>query len=338
MAGEVMARQWTPPESKTTSSIVKYGVMAGIAIAGVYAFTAFAPTMVDALTLLDTVLQDATHMALSAGALIVTLWLLRETLSSNGSINKLLQLPYWMLINGLTRFFITIDPLSPIDERIKAVQADKENMDNQAAKLSGIVSNLREQEDAFRRKSSQAQKIGIAAHSKGMQSAEDVSAHNFGAFKDTADNFAMMRTKLEPLLATFQQLGQACDVTIQKLQTEREVLKAKWDAQQAVAGAVNSANRILGRSKTQVWDMAAQAESIIDSKYGEELGHLDHLTSSTQPLIESINLENATFDEDMLRQVQSSGAKLIQSSAATPLPAPMSNLAGSNDTLSSLLR
>lgn len=330
---------WTPPEAKTMSGVVKYGLWAAIGLGAVYAFTRIAPTMVDAITLLDTILQDATHMAISAGLLIVTLFLLRETLSPTGSINRLLRLPYWMFVNGLTRFFITIDPLSPIDERIKSVQADKDNMDQQAEKVAGIVSTLREQESGFRQKSSAAQKLGIQAHNKGVQAVEDVQAHNFGTFRDTADNLAAMRGKLEPILTTFQQISQACDITIQKLQTEREVLKAKWDAQQAVGAAVNSANRVLGRSRTQVWDMAEQAESIIDTKYGDELGHLEHLKSVTEPLMQSIDLENASFSEEMLQQVQSTGAKLIQATAATtPAQHSLPETGDANAALAGFLR
>ena len=66
--------------------------------------------------------------------------------------------------------------------------------------------------------------------------------------------------------------------------------------------------------------MADQAEDVINSKYGEEIGHLEHLSVAITPLMESIDLDNATYNEQMLAAVTGTGQKAIQSSNATPLP------------------
>lgn len=321
MANDVTT--WIPPEAKQMSSVVRYGLMGGVALGGLYAFNHVAPTLVDAITLVDTIFQDGTHMMISGAVAFGTVLVLRETFSSTGKINQLLRLPYWIAIRYLTRLFITIDPFATIDERIKQVEDDEQLFDQQTAKVSAIVARLREQENDCRQKSLTAQKMGIAAHQRGLKDVEDLKGHEFGQYRDTADTLAAMRAKLEPMLATFQRIAQACKSTADKLKIERQTIQIKWDAQQAVSGAVASANRILGRSKTQVWNMAEQAADIVNTKYGEELGHLDHLKLVTEPLMDSIDLENATYNEDMLAAVQATGAKLLQATAATPLPAPM---------------
>lgn len=328
---------WIPPEAKGMSNVVKYGAMAAIGLGGLYAFVTVAPTMVDALKFVNLILQDATHMAISAGILLATLLFLNETFSSTGKINQLLRLPYWIFIRYMTRLFITIDPFAPIDQRINQVQADEQLFDAQTAKLSGIISRLREQEDGCRQKSAQAQKMGIAAHSRGMKDVEDIQSHAFGQYRDTADTLAQMRAKLEPMLATFQRIAGACKSTIDKLKIERQTLQIKWDAQQAISGVVDSANRILGRSRTQVWDMAEQAADIVNTKYGDELGHLDHLKTVTEPLMQSIDLENATYNEDMLNAVQATGAKLIQATNATVLPSQTVMPTSTADALSGFI-
>lgn len=335
MANELTA--WTPPESKIMQRAVKYGGATAIAVGGIYAFTQFAPTMVDAIGLADTLLQDSTHMVVSGVALVVALWLARETLSPTGSINRVLRLPYWMLVNGLTRFFITIDPLSPITERLKAVRADQATFEKQFETLDGLITNLQEKEQKYREQSLKAQRLGIAATKQGAKAAADVAVHNFGSFKEAADSYAATRARLEPIRSTFQNISQACDVTAQKLETERDLLADKWRTQQAVHAATDAAGRILGRSRTQVWDMAEQAESLVDTKYAEELGHLDHLKRYAEPFLQSIDVETASYSEEMFQQVQTNGAKLIQSTAATPLPAPNISTPAS-DTLSGLLR
>lgn len=342
MSNDLVSTPWTPPESQVMQKVVKYGGMAVLAGGGVLAFNAVAPTMVTALTLLNLILENSIYTVLAGVGLVGTLWLARETLSSNGSINHLLRLPYWAIVNGLTRFFITIDPLSPITTRINSVRADQATFEAQFEKLDGLISNLHDKAAKYRDASLKAQKFGIAAAKTGATGAQDVAAHKFGSYKDIAASYDATAARLEPARATFQKISQAADITAQKLEIERDILKDKWETQKAVNAAVGSASRILGRSKTQVWADAEQAESVIDDKYGEELGHLDHLKKFAEPFLQSIDVENASFNEDMLQQVQTTGTKLIQSSQATALPSPTSyasqNQPAMADNLSGLIR
>lgn len=322
MSNDLVSMPWTPPESATMQKVVKYGGLAAIIAGGVIAFNAVAPTMVTAIGLLDEILENSIYTVIAGVGLVATLWLARETLSSNGSINHLLRLPYWSVVNGLTRFFITIDPLSPITTRINSVRADQATFEVQFEKLDGLISNLHDKAAKYRDMAMKAQKLGVAASKSGASAAQDVAAHKFGGYRDAADSYDATAARLEPARATFQKISQAADVTAQKLEIERDLLKDKWETQKAVNAAVGSASRILGRTKTQVWADAEQAESVIDDKYGEELGHLDHLKKYAEPFLESIDVENASFNDDMLQQVQTTGAKLVTSTQATPLPSP----------------
>lgn len=341
MANDLVSTPWSPPESAIMQKVVKYGGTAALAGAAIYAFTLFAPTMVSALTLAALILSDATHMVISGVVLVITLWLARETLSPTGSINHLLRLPYWSIVNGLTKLFIVIDPLTRLDTRIASVRADQNIFERQFETLAGLISNLREKAARYREASLKAQRLGVAASRTGATAAADVSAHKFGSFKEAADSFDATAARLEPARATFQKISQAVDVTAQKLEIERDILADKWATQKAVHAATDSASRILGRSKTQVWADAQQAEQIIDDKYGEELGHLEHLKSYAEPFLQSIDVENASYSEDMLAQIQTGGAKLVQSTEATQLPAPSVAYASIDttpaDTLSGLI-
>lgn len=339
MSNDLVSTPWTPPESQLMQKVVKYGGLAAIGLGGLIAFNTFAPTLVTALTLVNLILTNSIYTVASGVGLVMALWLARETLSSNGSINHLLRLPYWSIVNGLTRFFITIDPLSPITTRINSVRADQVTFEAQFEKLDGLISKLHDKSAKYRDMATKAQKLGIAAAKSGASAAQDVAAHKFGGYRDAADSYDATAARLEPARATFQKISQAADVTAQKLEIERDLLKDKWDTQKAVNAAVGSASRILGRTKTQVWADAEQAESVIDDKYGEELGHLDHLKKYAEPFLESIDVENASFNDDMLQQVQTTGAKLITSTQATPLPAPSNfNQPQTSGVLSGLIR
>ena len=337
MANDLVPSQpWTPPESAFMQKVVKYGGIGALGLGGMYAVLAIGPTMLTVAMLLNYIFASLLHTALTGAALIAVLWLIRETLSPDGGINKLLRLPYWMLVNGLTKFFINIDPLSPITERLNAVRSDQALFEKQFETLDGLIQNLHDKEDRARALSQKYGRIGAQAQKAGDKAALDVAGHNFGTYKDAADAYAATRARIEPIRATFQQISQACDVTAQKLEIDRSVLADKWEMQKAVGAATAAANRILGRSKTQVWDMAQQAEELVDTKYSEELGHLDHLKRCAEPFLQSINLEDASYNEDMLAQIQQTAPKLIQSTQATPMPAP--TMVSQSDVLAGLIR
>ena len=327
---------FTPPESATMQKIVKWGGLGALGLGGVYAFLAIGPTMLTAAVLLSYIFASLLHTAITAGALFALIVILYETFSPTGGINRVLRLPYWIFINGMTKFFIPIDPLAPIDARLRAVRADQATFEKQFETLDGLIQTLHDKEDRMRALSQKFARIGGAAQKSGDKAALDVAGHNFGTYKDAADAYAATRARIEPIRTTFQQISQACDVTAQKLQIDRNVLADKWEMQKAVGAATAAANRILGRSKTQVWDMSEQASELIETKYSEELGHLDHLKRCAEPFLQSINLEDASYNEDMLAQIQQTAPKLIQSTQATPMPAP--TVVSQSDVLAGLIR
>lgn len=309
---------WVPPQSKAVSVGMRWAFMAAIALGGMYLFKAVAPDAVASVVLADKLFSSLTNMALSGAAFAGVAWVIYEVVSPHGFFNKFIL----MFANSITRQMITIDPLSPIDLRIKQVQADKEIFETQFEKLDGVIKSIQLKKEDSTEKMNKAASRGQAAMKLGNKGAQDVAAHDFGAYQQAAQRYASMEGHILPMRATLQQVANACDVTIQKLQTERDILRDEWNIGQAVDGVNKSASRLLGRSRTEVWGMAEQAEQIINQNYGEELGHLDHLKSYVQPMLDSIDVDNQTFSDDMLKAANDSGVKMIASADATPLPLP----------------
>lgn len=322
MSNLIPTNTWIPPEAQKMSGLVKWGLAGAVGLGGLYAFVTVAPTAVDAIVLLNKILQSTTSMAISGGILIGTLLVLNETFSSTGKINQMLRLPYWMAMRWITRQLITIDPFGAIDQRIAQVEADEQTFDQQVEKVSGIVARLREQEAACRKKVDDAQRIGKVAHDRGAKDVEELQTTIFRQYSETAEVLAGMSEKLRPMLDTFQRIAQTCQQTASRLKIERQTLQIKWDAQSAFSGVVSSASRILGKNKTQAWNLAEQASDIVNIKFGEELGRLDHLKLVTEPLMDSFDLENATYNEDMLKVVQQVAIASIPAPAKTPILVP----------------
>lgn len=331
MTNDLVSTVWTPPEAETTKKIVRYGTYGALVLGALAAFLVIGPTVDDAIILGNKILVDGWHMAMYGTGLWGTVTLLHSLLSSNGRLNKAVQAPFDLAINAITNFCVTINPLLRLDKRIEAVRADQALFEAQYQKMYGIVENLHQKENKLRALSTQSQHAGIAANRLGKQDAADLAAYKFGSSKDAADALGAMRARLEPILTTFSGISHAADITAQKLEFDRDNLKVQWDAQASVRDAVGSANRILGRSKSQTWKLAEQADEFISTKYAEELGHLEYLKKTAQPFMDSIDIETGTYSEEMLAGVQKSGAQLAQSTNASMLPlSPIASLNAPN--------
>jgi hypothetical protein len=326
-----------PPEAKSMQIIVKYGIYAALAVGLAYGVTQVAPTYIDAINLITKALKSTTSMVVSGVVLVAAASLGYEILSPSGRINQLLRLPYASLINGLTRFFISIDPLSPITERLKAVRRDQDVFEKHFADLDGMISTLTQKEATYRGLEAKAQRTGQLAIAKGMDAARDVAAHSFGSYREAADGYAAMRTRLEPVRDDFRRIAEACDTTAQKLAIDRDVLSDKLVTSAAVHGMTDSAHRVLSSSKSREWAVAEDAEDLINTKYASELGRLETLKTIAAPFLQSIDLDTAALSDELMGEWKQ--APKLVATAATSVPRLISDSSDDHpDAVANLIR
>lgn len=317
---DISPNTWIPPEAKTTAKWGKYLMWAGIAIAGVYFWNGFAPDLVTAESLLATILQNGTKAIEAAGVFMVALFLFYEVFSKNGKLNKLLNLYYIQAVNTLVRQAVAIDPMSPIDERINSLRKDQATFEQNFESVDGLISSIHQKQQDCADKARSAAQHGAAAQKLGKAAYQQSCADEFAQYSKAGEDYAKMAAHMDPLRTVLKQVSESCGVTIQKLTTERNILRDKWDIQGKLAAATNAAGKILGKSRDDTWDMADQAQDVINSKYGEEIGHLEHMKEYAEPLMESIDVDRATYNDAMLQAVTGAGTKMIQSTAATQAP------------------
>jgi hypothetical protein len=332
---------WVPPEGKVMQQVVKYGsIFAVLAIASL-AIHLVVPTYIGAMGLIRQAFTSTISMMLTGLGFVGISWVSYETLSSNGKINAVLCAARDSVSNRLTRMIIKVDPLSPFDQRLKAVRADKAQFGSALAQFDGAISKIQGKEVQFRELSTRAGKLTQAATREKKVAILKVATHDFGSYGGAADKMQAMRLRLEPVRSTLQEIAEACDITERNLETDRSIYASLWEVGQDLESANASANRVLGRSKGELWARAKEAEDVVTSKYAEELGHLESLRRCALPFLESIDLENISYSEELLEQFQTTGTKLITSTGATHLPAPVIDMvpvAGQPDAYARITR
>jgi hypothetical protein len=318
MANDVItAPAWMPKQTQTASTYIRYGLLALMAIGALKLFNGVAPDAVTALALAEQIFENGTHALMALGGLIATYFVMISFFSKNGILNRL----FMMAVNAAVLRIIRLDPVQPIKDRIAAVLDNKATVDASKSKVRGTMRSLQEKSADFRGRAKKAQDTAIGAHGKPQfAAAEQIAIRQARTYADTADKLDSMYHRMEPVYQTLNNVSQACDVMAQNLQAEAESLQAMWEGQKAMGGAVDSANEAMGFTHSQQWNMANEAENIIKTKYGEELGRLDDLTASIEPTMQSISLEDATFSEELFSRVQEKGGRVVQMTQALPPP------------------
>jgi hypothetical protein len=327
--------EWHPPQEKIIRRFVSGAVIAVVVVGAAFAIKTFVPTITDAVILLQKLLANTISTAITAGVLIAVLWVLWETFSSTGKINGLFKQAYSSFIHNMTLELLNVDPMSPLKDSLTAVKAKKAEYDEQFAKFDGQISVFKSKEDDLHSKAALAEKRAKAALGQGDQENFKRLSYEQGTYNDTANNIAQMRARLEPVRAIIVRLQSYSGDLIWKLGIDIENTQTTWDAANSMSAMDKAARGILTNAGKS--DLAAEAQSIVNSKYAAAIGHLENLNDLAKPLLDSADLDKATYSQDLLAKWQAEDnaplAITAQASVLAPAMAPVGQKTGSFGSL-----
>jgi hypothetical protein len=295
--------QWHPPQEKIIRNAVKGVLGFGALVVGAIVIHTFVPTFVDALKLLQSLLTNMITLSITAaGALVVGL-VLWETFSKNGKINGLFAQAYSSFIHNMTLELLNVDPMSPLKDSLSAVKSKKAAYDEQFAKFDGQISVFKAKEDELKAQAAQAEKRARAAMATGDQEAFKRLAYQQGTELETANNIAVMRQRLEPVRAIIVRLQAYSADLIWKLGIDITNTQTLWDSANSMTAMDKEARGILSNAGKS--DLAQEAQNIVQNKYAVAIGRLENLNDLAKPLLDSADLDKATYSQDLLLKFQS---------------------------------
>ena len=140
---------WRPKQEKTIRMILNVGFWGLLATAGAFAFVKVGPTWLTALSLLQKMTENLITLAITVGIGAVVLFLLSETFTKNGSINKLFNQWYSGFTLKLTYELLEINPMSPLYDQKREMEARFDEFQEAFKKFDGTISNMAAQRDKF---------------------------------------------------------------------------------------------------------------------------------------------------------------------------------------------
>lgn len=319
--------QWQPKEQKMLSRGVAVAAILAAATAGAFAIKAVVPTWIDALNLVQQLFSSGIYM-LGTGAVLAGVgYLVYDTFVPGGGINKVFGQWYSSMINRATWALLDIDPLSPLYDQKRDMEGRRVVFDDAFGNFDGTIENLKQQEARYRADAKVAENRGKAANAKiaedpTMAVTREGFLYEAGRLTEAADNFAAMRTRLEPVRNTIAKLREAVVLILQNLDIDIRVARDTWATQQEMERLNKSARGVLN----QKYELAQEAMNIINTKYAAQIGRLENLKDITKPLLDSISLDKGTYNEAYLAKWEQESAEILRLPA--PTQAPMTILVG----------
>lgn len=317
---------WQPPQAK----YIRWGINGALGflalLAGSFVVKKTVPTISDAFLLLQKMMENFTNMAITAAILVAVLWALYEIFSPKGKINALFAQAYSSFIRNLTLELLNVDPITPLTDSLRSVRKKKAEYDEQFARFDGQIESLTQEQDRFIDSAAKSESQAKAAQKLGNQEAFNRAAYKAGSDREAAQNFSKMIQKLTVIRTVIVKLQSAAGDIIYKLEIDIDATKSQWEAAKSMSAMERSARGIMeGAGKNE---LAREAQALVQSKYAASIGRLNNLSDAAKPLLESIDLNNATYSQELLDRWESEerGAQTIaipfQASVIAPMAIP----------------
>jgi hypothetical protein len=290
--------EWHPPQEKYIRWLVQGILGFGVLVGGSMLVKAFVPTIADALALIQKLLANTITTVVTAGILAAVLWVLWETFSPSGKINGLFAQAYSSFIHNMTLELLNVDPMSPLKDSLAAVIKKKEYYDEQFSMFDGQTSKINMSIETYRDKQTKAEKRAKAAQSINDKQAFDQAAYEAGSARDTAENLAKMAARLQTVRGVIVRLQQAAADLIYKLKIDIDSTQVQWDAAQNMSGMEKAARGIISSGGKS--DLAREAQQIVQTRYAVAIGQLENLNDAAMPLLQSIDMDHATYSQELL--------------------------------------
>ncbi len=298
---------WRPKQEKTIRTILTVLFWGTLATVGAGIFVKVGPTWVTALSLLQKMTENLITLAITVGIGAVVLFLLSETFTKNGSINKLFNQWYSGFTLKLTYELLEINPMSPLFDQKREMEARRDEFAEAFKKFDGTISNMAANRDKFAAQAKDAEGRAKAAKKRfdetqnaDYSQAFQTASYECGSFTRSANSFADKIAKLIPIRERIKDLRNATDVVIANLGTDITTLQAEWDAQLNMTAIEGAARKVL--SGTEKKELAQQATALIEQRYAESIGHLTNLADTAKPFLMSIDLDKGTYSEALLEK------------------------------------
>jgi hypothetical protein len=208
-----------------------------------------------------------------------------------------------LIMRGVTNVFITIDPIGILKNYVDSLREKLGNIDRQIQSLRGQMGQLKVTID--RNRADMEKSIGLAkqARDKNKVMALTLNARAAGRLRDSNITLDQLYKKLEGLMRVLNKMREVSEFYLQDIAQNVDTMERQKRAIDTGYSAMRSALAFVRNSSDDkvIYDMTVE---YLLNDYGQKLGEIDHFMEVAAPFIESVDLQNMSFEEDALRGLE----------------------------------
>jgi len=283
---------WEKPEGKTGMGVIALMVCGGGVV--LYKF----------LPYLITIATNTIHLGILVGIIgIVGYTVMNPTFQAN------VRALFKIMMRAMTGMVIKIDPIAILQDYVKDLFHNLQVMNNQIGDLKGVMRGLKTKMEAIQAEVKQYMKLSEAAKRKVAKGENKyktqipLNARKAGRRKEAYQKLDKLHKKMEMIYRVLVKMYDNCSLMAEDSKDEIDCKKDEWKSMKAASGAIKSAMSIVNGGG----DDRAMYEQTLEFMADEmcsKMGEMVHFLDMSAGLMDSIDLQNETFDDNALEELE----------------------------------
>ncbi len=258
-------------------------------------------------------LEDPIALAVALAVLAVGTYLLLDPQARN-----LLWYVYKSAMRWLTGLFVHIDPISVLKGHVRHLE---KNLLHLSGQIGALRQQMRQIKGLMDANSADIQKNVAAADSARRENDEKMltlAARRVGRLQEVNAKYAELYRKMDTLYRILRRMYEHSEVLIEDTRDQIALKEQEYRALKASHSAMRSAQSLLKGTPDQRALFDHALEQLAD-EVSQQVGQLDRFMDTTRHLMDSIDLQKGSFEEEGLRlleQWEKESGKTVLTAAA----------------------
>ena len=284
---------WNKPEG--TTGMVSLALLGA---GGFFLFQAIAPAILSALGTAVAIVGQTIVLVALCVVLAAFLYVV-----FNQKFQTLVKYLFKSVMRNITGVFIEIDPIGIMKSYIESMMEKKTSFVDKKTALRGQIGVFEQTIDNNAKEAAKSMNMVEAAKRSKQPKEVTFYSREYGRLTDANKGFGITLTKMQMLYQFMQKYDEACDFVIRDLKSEVKIREQERRMSIEGHSAMKAAMSILKGSGAEKELFDETMEFVIDD-YAQKMGEIDDFMSSTDAILNGINLQNGMWEAEAEKQLR----------------------------------
>jgi phage shock protein A len=225
---------------------------------------------------------------------------------TNKQIRMNASMLFKTVMRATTGMIITIDPIAILKNYVKDLYDNLEEMNSQLGELKGVMVKLKRKMEQIKDEVTECMRKAETAKRKSVMEVATLENRKAERRKKSYQKLSNLYKKMEMIYKVLVKMFKNCQLMAEDTKDDVANREDEWKSIKAASGAIKSAMSIVNGDGDQRAVYEQTLEHMAD-EMGNKLGEMEHFMDMSQTLMQSIDVTNESFDDNMLQNLEEWG-------------------------------